>query len=103
LNKILIKNGTIVDGTGENRYKADLLIRDNTIDKIGQINENSQNFNRVIDANGMVICPGFIDAHSHSDLGILLDPYVEPKIRQGITTEIIGQDGVSMAPLHLNM
>jgi N-acyl-D-amino-acid deacylase len=101
LNKILIKNGTIVDGTGENRYRADLLIKDNTIDKIGQINENCQNFNRVIDANGMVICPGFIDAHSHSDLGILLDPYVESKIRQGITTEILGQDGVSMAPLPL--
>jgi N-acyl-D-amino-acid deacylase len=55
----------------------------------------------VIDSTGQVIAPGFIDTHSHSDLKVLLDPKVEPKIRQGITTEILGQDGVAMAPLPL--
>lgn len=101
MSKTLIKNGFIVDGTGKNRYKADLIVENDKISYIG-IDKNIDNsFDKTIDANGMVVCPGFIDTHSHSDLQILLDPYVEPKIRQGITTEILGQDGISMAPLPL--
>lgn len=53
----------------------------------------------VIDVTGLVVAPGFIDTHSHSDLQILVDPEVRPKVMQGITTEILGQDGISMAPL----
>lgn len=98
MNKILIENGLIIDGTGSKGYKADIIIKDDKIYYIGNV-ENKNEFKYIINAEGNVVCPGFIDTHSHSDLQILLDPYVEPKIRQGITTEILGQDGISMAPL----
>lgn len=97
MSKILIKDGIIIDGTGSKDYVADVVIVGERIEGIGKFNE--YNFDRVIDSNGCVVCPGFIDTHSHSDLWILLDAYLEPKVRQGVTTEILGQDGISMAPL----
>lgn len=96
MKKILIKNGTLIDGSRENRYVADVLLNGDRIEKIGKINEEVDS---VIDASGKIVAPGFIDTHSHSDLRVLIDPFIEPKIRQGITTEILGQDGISMAPL----
>ncbi|SHI73883.1 N-acyl-D-amino-acid deacylase [Clostridium cavendishii DSM 21758] len=96
--KILIKNGLIVDGSGNDGYKGDVLIYNERIEKIS--NEiNNENVDKIINADGLVIAPGFIDTHSHSDLKILENPYNETKIRQGITTEVLGQDGISMAPL----
>jgi N-acyl-D-amino-acid deacylase len=97
--RTLIKNGLIVDGSGEKPFVADLLIENQRIAKIGQVGEDG--CDRVIDARGMAVAPGFIDTHSHSDLMILVNPYNETKIRQGITTEVLGQDGISMAPLPL--
>lgn len=94
--KILIKNGLIVDGNLGKPFKGDVLIENNRIVKVGEVIEDVE---KVIDARGKVISPGFIDTHSHSDLAILVNPYNEIKIRQGITTEILGQDGISMAPL----
>ena len=95
--KILIKNGLIVDGSGEKGYKSNLLVEN---DIITQIEENCEvDADRVIDADGNVVCPGFIDTHSHSDLMILINPYNKTKITQGVTTELLGQDGISMAPL----
>lgn len=95
--KILIKNGLIVDGLLNKPFKSDLLIENNKITKISEgINED---VDRVIDAKDRVVCPGFVDTHSHSDLMMLVNPYNEVKIRQGITTEVLGQDGISMAPL----
>ena len=95
--KMLIKNATIIDGSGKPAYKSDLLIKDDKIDKIGEVGE--VDVDRVIDAKGLAVTPGFIDTHSHSDLDVLLHPHVMPKVMQGITTEFLGQDGVSMAPL----
>lgn len=96
--KILIKNGLIVDGSGNDGYKGDVLVCNERIEKIS--NEiNNENVDKIINAEGLVIAPGFIDTHSHSDLKILENPYNEIKIRQGITTEVLGQDGISMAPL----
>ncbi|WP_027626646.1 N-acyl-D-amino-acid deacylase family protein [Clostridium lundense] len=97
MNKLLIKNATIIDGTGRDRFKGNIAIENDKIVKIGEIKE--ENFDKIIDAKENIVCPGFIDTHSHSDLQILVEPYVEPKIRQGITTEVLGQDGISMAPL----
>ncbi|MDD3261128.1 MAG: D-aminoacylase, partial [Oscillospiraceae bacterium] len=95
--KILIQNGTIVDGTGKPGYKADLLIQGGKIAAIGSL--SPENAEKVIDAAGLVVAPGFIDTHSHSDLQVLVHPEVKPKVMQGITTEVLGQDGISMAPL----
>ena len=95
--KKLIKNGFVIDGSGEKRYKADVLINGDKIEKIGTI-DNVEGA-EVIDAAGKIVAPGFIDTHSHSDLKVLIEPFIEPKLRQGITTEILGQDGISMAPL----
>ena len=96
MKRILIKNGTLIDGSREKRYDADLLIEGDKIVKIGEINEEAD---EVIDATGKIVSPGFIDTHSHSDLKVLVEPFIEPKLRQGITTEVLGQDGISMAPL----
>ena len=94
---ILIKNTTIADGSGQPLRQGDVLIRDDKIEKIGHL-ENVV-ADTMLDGTGLVTAPGFIDAHSHSDLQILTEPKVMPKIMQGITTEILGQDGISMAPL----
>lgn len=95
--KTLFKNATIIDGTGESQYHSDLLVNEGKIIQIGDISANTQD--QVIDATGKIICPGFIDTHTHSDLSVLLNPAVSAKIRQGITTELLGQDGVALAPL----
>lgn len=100
--KKLIRNGFIADGSGKPGYKADVLLNDGIIEKIAQtIDAASADAGRaqVIDAEGLVVAPGFIDTHSHSDLRVLVEPEVAPKVMQGITTEILGQDGISMAPL----
>ncbi|MGL6064905.1 MAG: N-acyl-D-amino-acid deacylase family protein [Fusobacteriaceae bacterium] len=96
--KILIKNGLIVDGNNTTPFIGDLLIDGEKISSIGKKIE-TKDIDRIIDAKGLVVAPGFIDTHTHSDLKILETPYNETKARQGITTELLGQDGVGMAPL----
>jgi len=102
MGSILLKNGIIIDGSAKTRFKGDIAIKDEKIFAIGNIQDKKFNniiFENIIDLEGKVVSPGFIDTHSHSDLKILSDPYLEPKIRQGITSEILGQDGLSVAPL----
>jgi N-acyl-D-amino-acid deacylase len=95
-----IKDARIVDGAGSPWFEGSIQVDDGTIVAVirGDASK-SENAQRIIDANGSVACPGFIDMHSHSDLELFDDPALEPKIRQGITTEVVGQDGFSMAPL----
>ena len=93
---LILKNGDIVDGSGKPRYRGDIAIRDGLIQAIGVVNEEST---ESIDISGMVVSPGFIDTHSHSDLFLIHDPSSLPKIMQGITTEIVGQDGLGEAPI----
>ena len=98
--KTRICNGIIIDGTGADRFPGELLMEDDTILAVAHAGEAPRwTADRTIDAGGRVICPGFIDTHSHSDLAVLMEPAIEPKLHQGITTEILGQDGVSMSPL----
>lgn len=97
MSVLLLKGGRIADGTGAPLYQADVLLKDGKIAEIGK--DIPCNAGQVLDVSGLVVAPGFIDTHSHSDLDVLLRPQVLPKIMQGITTELLGQDGISMAPL----
>ncbi len=96
--RTLIRNAWIVDGSGRPRFKSDLVVDGELIGVVGIVH-TGEGFDRVIDAEGMIVAPGFIDTHSHSDLEVMVNPYIEAKIRQGVTTELLGQDGISMAPL----
>ncbi|HEX2867367.1 MAG TPA: D-aminoacylase [Ignavibacteriales bacterium] len=94
---LVIKNGSVIDGTGRREFKADLGIKNGRITAIGKLSHASAD--KVIDARGLKVSPGFIDIHSHTDIQLLVNPRAESKIRQGITTEAGGQCGGSMAPL----
>jgi N-acyl-D-amino-acid deacylase len=94
---ILIQNGTLVDGAGKARRKADVRIRDGRIVQVGDLQPSSNE--RVLEAEGLVVAPGFIDAHSHTDGAIEESPLLESQIRQGITTAVVGQDGGSSLPI----
>ena len=94
---IVIKDGKIVNGTGNPWYYGDVGIKDGLIVSIGRIEVQAK---EVLDASGKIVTPGFIDVHSHSDLKILQDPLGEIKLQQGVTTEIFGNCGFSPAPLN---
>ena len=92
---VLIKNGTIVDGTGQPSYKGDIAIKDGLL----HLNPNSIEAKEVIDAEGLTVSPGFIDAHSHGDLILGSEDAALFKTTQGVTTEYVGQCGLSAAPV----
>ena len=94
---LLIENGAIVDGSGDPRYAAAVGVRDGRLQVAYGATEDVP-AGRRIDATGLVVAPGFIDLHSHSGLTIFTEPLHEPKVRQGVTTEVIGVDGLSYAP-----
>lgn len=94
---ILILNGRIIDGTGNPWFEADVGIVDQRIVSIGNL-EDSQ-ANRVIDASGLIVAPGFIDPHTHAIRGIFDNPTAESSLRQGITTLLEGNDGSSPFPI----
>ena len=94
---ILIKNGLCYDGDGGEPFRADLGVKGDRIAAVGKL-EDAQAA-RVIDSMGLAVAPGFIDTHSHSDLVALAEPDIANKTTQGITTDIIGQDGMSLAPI----
>jgi len=95
---IAVVNGKILDGTGNPWFNGDIgIIRDRIV-KIGRI--DTRDAKRAIDASEKAVCPGFIDAHSHSDMSIIFDPRCESTIRQGITTLVAGQCGMSLAPIN---
>ena len=92
----LIKGGTIVDGTGRLRYDADVGVKAGKIAAIGQLGNAAAA--REIDASGLVVAPGFIDMHSHSDMSLFEDPGGESKVHQGVTTEVTGNCSFSPFP-----
>src|SRR6266704_2063897 len=93
---VLIRDGSIIDGSGLPAFLADVGIEGERITAIGRLPQAQAK--TTIDARGLVVAPGFIDAHVHGDLRLLEDPLHEPAIRQGVTTYVLGQDGVAMAP-----
>ena len=94
---LLIKNGFVVDGSGSPGFRAAVLVSDERV-TVHRGDASDIEVGRVIDAAGHVVCPGFVDLHSHAGLTILGAPHHDPKVRQGVTTELIGIDGVSYAP-----
>lgn len=100
LNKdfdLIIRGGYVLDGSGGEAFEADIGISGNYIKEIGQI--LSVRGNSVIEAKDLVVCPGFIDAHEHTDVGLLVNPKAESSIRQGITTLVSGNCGYSPFPV----
>ena len=94
---VIIIGGTVVDGTESPGFRADVGITGEVIEAIDNL-ANAE-ARRVVDATGLTVAPGFIDTHVHSDGILLVDPQHAQGLRQGITTEILGQDGLSYAPL----
>ena len=105
MSTILIKNGTVVDGSGAPAYEADILIKGDTIAAIGRGLENRTELvddiasADIIDAAGKTITPGFINMHSHADCSIAMYPNMESSLGQGITTEFAGHCGLGVAPI----
>ena len=94
---ILLKNGTVIDGTGEKPYKADVAIEGGKIAAVmPDISEGLAK--ETVDVSGLCVAPGFIDIHSHSDLSFLEDERGEAKLYQGVTSELSGQCGSSPFP-----
>ena len=94
---IIIKNGYIFDGLGDEAFKTDLGISENFIKEIGKISISRGK--SVIEAEGLAVCPGFIDVHDHTDIELLVNPKAESSIRQGITTLVSGNCGSSPFPV----
>lgn len=96
MNDLVIRKGLVFDGTGTEGVVADVAVRGRSIVTVGRVSEPGKT---EIDADGLAVAPGFIDIHSHSDVSLLWDGLGQSKLRQGVTTEIVGNCGLSPAPL----
>ena len=96
---LLIQGGTVIDGTGAARKSADVAIARDRIAAVGQLAADAPAAQKTIDARGLVVAPGFIDVHTHSDGWLLKIPHLLPKTSQGFTTEVLMSDGISYAPV----
>ena len=92
---LIIKNGTVYDGTGKKPFFADVAIKGNKIVAIGNLEESSK---EVIDAEGKIVAPGFVDIHTHYDGQVTWDPYLRPSTYHGVTTVVMGNCGVGFSP-----
>ena len=93
---LIIKNGTIIDGTGSPRKMSDIAIKNGKISEIGKISGQSK---RVINAENKFITPGWVDIHTHYDGQATWDPYLTPSSWHGVTTCVFGNCGVGFAPV----
>ncbi|MGW7464049.1 N-acyl-D-amino-acid deacylase family protein [Streptomyces xantholiticus] len=98
---LVIRDARVIDGTGGASYRADVGVRDGRIAEIRGPGRRRPALSgkRVLDAGGLALAPGFIDMHAHSDLALLRDPEHTAKAAQGVTLEVLGQDGLSYAPV----
>jgi N-acyl-D-amino-acid deacylase len=93
----ILLNGSVIEGSGKKEFLADIGIKNGLIKEIGKLSDVNAKIR--IDASGLKVTPGFIDIHSHTDSDLLVNPKAESKIRQGVTTEVTGQDGSSLGPI----
>ncbi len=93
---LIIRGGTLIDGTRAPRRKADVAVRDGKVARVGGLGKEKAKVE--IDASGKIVAPGFIDAHTHDDRLMLSSPDMAPKVSQGVTTVVAGNCGVSLAP-----
>ncbi|MEU6891843.1 D-aminoacylase [Streptomyces sp. NPDC046557] len=93
---LVVRGARVVDGTGGPSYTADVAVHEGRIEAIGRIRTGGR---RTLEAHGLVLAPGFVDMHAHSDLALLRDPDHSAKVAQGVTLEVLGQDGLSYAPV----
>ncbi len=97
MHDIVIRNAEIIDGTGAPAYRADVAIDGHLISDVGDLSQTRGK--HVIDAQGCAVAPGFIDMHSHADFSLPIWPTADSMLHQGITTAVVGQCGLSPAPL----
>jgi N-acyl-D-amino-acid deacylase len=93
---LAIVGGTVVDGSGRPAFRADVGVVGEHIVSVGRLDGSAH---RTIDASGLVIAPGFIDVHAHDDLAVVQSPRVEFKVMQGVTTDVVGNCGMGVAPV----
>jgi N-acyl-D-amino-acid deacylase len=98
---LLIRGGTVIDGTRAPRFLADVAVQDGRISAIGDLTGHSAD--QEVDARGRIVAPGFIDSHTHDDQALLSQPLMPFKVSQGVTTVIAGNCGISAAPLRPDM
>jgi N-acyl-D-amino-acid deacylase len=94
---LLIRGGLVVDGSGSAPERGDVAISGERIAAVGELDAAAAR--RTIDARGLIVCPGFVDPHSHSDWSLLANPTAQSTIRQGVTTEVVGNCGWTYAPV----
>ncbi len=94
---LIIRGGEVIDGSGAPPFRGDIGVKDGRIEAVGDL--SGEKAGKVIEGVGGYVTPGFIDIHSHSDFSVLIGPRAESKVRQGVTTEVIGNCGSSAAPL----
>jgi len=95
----LILDAQVIDGTGAPAQRADVAVRDGRIVAIGSLRDWTST--EVVDAAGKVLSPGFIDVHTHDDISVIRTPEMWPKLSQGVTTVVVGNCGISAAPVRL--
>jgi N-acyl-D-amino-acid deacylase len=95
---LVLAGGTLVDGTGAAPRRADVVVRDGLIDSVVAPGTAPPGLD-LVDVTGRLVCPGFVDIHTHSDLTLLSNPLAHSKVRQGVTTEVVGNCGLGVAPI----
>ena len=94
---VVLKGGLVIDGRGLPAFAADVAVSDDTIVAVGELDQVTAG--RVVDVTGLIVAPGFIDVHTHDDLVCITQPEMTPKISQGVTTLVVGNCGISAAPV----
>ena len=99
MHDLVLRNGTIIDGTGAARFVGDIAVSDGKIAAVGDVADRGH---REIDATGLLVTPGFVDMHTHYDAQATWDPYLTPSGWHGVTTVVMGNCGVGFAPAKID-